>query len=293
MNQQLVTEITASLSEKLGEKVQLKSNRSMGGGCIHNATLIETTAGNFFVKWNEYAPGDIFLREAESLTELKKAVEGELVVPSVLVAKSIGQTPGFLVLEYLQEGRCGNDEEMLGRGLAKLHSFKAEMFGFHQNNYCGETLQDNKWKTKWCDFFIENRLLSLLNLIKEKRNLSSAELSIFDRLLGRIPKLLPETLSPVLIHGDLWSGNYMLTLSGPALIDPACYYADREMEFGIITMFGGFSQRFFAAYSEINPLPGDWQDRNLLYQLYHVLNHFLLFGGGYGQNALQIARKYC
>jgi len=115
---------------------------------------------------------------------------------------------------------------------------------------------------------------------------------IYDKLLNRISTLIPEESVPVLIHGDLWSGNYMISKNGPALIDPASYYADREMEFAIITMFGGFSRRFYDAYNEINPLPAGWKQRNSLYQLYHVLNHYYLFGGGYRAQALQIAKSY-
>jgi fructosamine-3-kinase len=84
----------------------------------------------------------------------------------------------------------------------------------------------------------------------------------------------------------------MNTSNGPALIDPASYYADREMEMGIMTLFGGFSQRFFSAYNEVHPLPPEWRERNRLYQLYHVLNHYYLFGGGYRNQALQIAKSY-
>jgi fructosamine-3-kinase len=129
-------------------------------------------------------------------------------------------------------------------------------------------------------------------LIEKERPLALDERKVFEKLLLRIEVLVPTSLTPVLIHGDLWSGNYMISEKGPALIDPASYYADREMEFGIVTMFGGFTQRFFDAYNEINPLPNDWRQRNSLYQLYHVLNHYYLFGGGYRNQALQIAKRY-
>jgi fructosamine-3-kinase len=115
---------------------------------------------------------------------------------------------------------------------------------------------------------------------------------VFEKLLDRIENLLPTESVPVLIHGDLWSGNYMISEKGPALMDPAAYYAEREMEFAIMTMFGGFSQRFYDAYNEVNPLPADWLQRNSLYQLYHVLNHYYLFGGSYGTQALRIAKSY-
>jgi fructosamine-3-kinase len=116
--------------------------------------------------------------------------------------------------------------------------------------------------------------------------------NIYEKLLNKITQLIPEDSKPVLIHGDLWSGNYMITQNGPALIDPAAYFADAEMEFSIITMFGGFSERFYNAYNSVNPLSPDWEERNKLYQLYHVLNHYYLFGGGYRSQANNIAQHY-
>ena len=108
----------------------------------------------------------------------------------------------------------------------------------------------------------------------------------------RLPALLAHAPRPALIHGDLWSGNVLGTSRGPALVDPACAACDREMEFGITTLFGGFSERFWDAYHEALPLPSGWRERNGLYQLYHLLNHYLIFGGHYGREALSLARRY-
>ncbi len=292
MNQELESGITSLLSDNFGRKVEIKSTKSIGGGCIHSASLMETNVGNFFLKWNSRGPSDIFVREAESLTELKKASQHYLSIPEVFAAKEINSTPGFLVLEFLPDRSAGSSDEKLGKGLALIHKHSSKDFGFYHDNYCGETIQDNRWQNNWQNFFIENRIKYLLNLIQKRRFLPVHEMEIYSRLLERIPGLIPEKSTPVLIHGDLWSGNYMIAESGPALIDPACYYADREMEFGIITMFGGFSSRFFEAYNEVNPLPSDWRERNLLYQLYHVLNHYYLFGGGYQSQAISIAKRY-
>lgn len=264
----------------------------LGGGCINHASKIETSAGEFFLKWNANCRSDIFLREAESLEEMKKAVHNRIQIPEVYAAKEVGSIPGFLVLEYLPSSYGSANDEDLGRGLATLHKFSSKQYGFYHNNYCGATLQDNSWKKNWSDFFIENRLSFLLHLIEKERPLPTSEIDVYEKLIKRIPDFLPDNSTPVLIHGDLWSGNYMRTANGFALIDPAAYYADREMEFAIMTMFGGFSSRFYDAYNEENPLPADWKQRNLLYQLYHVLNHYYLFGGGYQSQALSIAKRY-
>ncbi|MBN2635363.1 MAG: fructosamine kinase family protein [Prolixibacteraceae bacterium] len=292
MNSEFALNISKSLSDKLGQNVEIKAARSIGGGCIHSASLLETSAGNFFLKWNSTGPTDIFVREAESLTELRKASQGYLAIPVVFAVKAIDATPGFLVLEYLPTNSARNSDEKLGKGLALIHQYSSDRFGFYNNNYCGETTQDNRWNDNWHDFFIQNRIKYLLGLIQKRSALPVHEIKIYEHLLDRIPQLIPEKSTPVLIHGDLWSGNYMNTETGPALIDPACYYADREMEFGIITMFGGFSSRLFEAYNSINPLPAEWRERNLLYQLYHVLNHYYLFGGGYQSQAIGIAKSY-
>lgn len=281
------------LSEKFGKKIKIISFNSLGGGCINHASKIETNIGPFFLKWNANCAKDIFLREAESLKELKKAAGNYLIIPEVYAVKIVDSTPGFLVQEYLQPRHTiSYSDEKLGRGLAVVHQFKNQKFGFYHDNYCGATLQNNKWKKKWTDFFRDNRFNFLLNQIQKSRPLPSSEIKIFYKLFYKIPNLLPVESTPVLIHGDLWSGNFMISENGPALIDPASYFADREMEMAIMTMFGGFTERFYEAYNEINPLPDNWEQRNRLYQLYHVLNHYLLFGGGYISQAIRIAKYY-
>jgi fructosamine-3-kinase len=293
LNKQIFMEVASALSEKIGHEVTIKSTQLLGGGCIHHATKIETSAGPFFLKWNTAGVSDIFLREAEGLAELKKAVSDEIRIPEVIAAKLIDDSPGFLVLEYFQPaGFLQNGDEKLGRGLAAIHRFSSENFGFYNDNYCGATQQNNMWKPDWMTFFTENRLGWMLKLIKEKRFLASSEQQLFEQLIEKLPEIIPADSVPSLIHGDLWSGNYMLTANGPALIDPAASFSDREMEFGMITLFGGFSQCFFDAYHEAFPLPVGWKQRNRLYQLYHILNHYFLFGGGYLQQAVQIARQY-
>lgn len=294
-NRAVIQDVEQELSLKFECQVKIQSANSIGGGCINHASKIETNVGEFFLKWNSNCPADIFIREAESLKELKKATAEYLQIPEVFSSKEVDNTPGFLVQEYFPIQHSNTkDEEKLGRGLAVIHQYKSQNqnFGFYNNNYCGATLQNNSWKTNWIDFFRGNRLEFLLSLIQKERPLPVSEIKVYEKLLDRIPSLIPALSDPVLIHGDLWSGNYMVSTIGPILIDPASYYADREMEFAIITMFGGFSSTFFSAYNEGYPLPINWRNRNALYQLYHVLNHYYLFGGGYQSQALQIAKRY-
>ncbi len=289
----VLIEVEKQLSINFGCVVKILASNSIGGGCINHASKIETNVGTFFLKWNADCAADIFIREAESLIELKKAADKNLIIPEVFVSKKVDFTPGFLVQQYLPPAYLSmQGDEKLGRGLAFVHQYKNEKFGFYNNNYCGATLQNNSWTNNWIEFFRDNRLRFLLNLIQKERPLPASEMKVYDKLLNRIPKLIPENSDSVLIHGDLWSGNFMISEQAPVLIDPAAYYANREMEFAIITMFGGFSQRFYDAYNELNPLAADWQQRNSLYQLYHILNHYYLFGGGYQSQALSVAKSF-
>jgi fructosamine-3-kinase len=286
--------LEASLRRTLGDaRVQILGVHPAGGGCIHSAARLSTTAGDYFAKWNADCPADAFLREADGLRELDAAASG-LVVPRVLEAAAAAQgTPGFILMEYLPpaSGSSGQDEA-LGLGLAALHRRTASSFGFDTHTYCGPTRQDNTRADSWAEFYGERRIVPLLRLIEGERGMASAERSLCERLVERLPALLPKAPSPALIHGDLWSGNVMRTSRGPAVFDPACAYADREMEFGITTLFGGFPPAFWRAYEEAEPLPAGWRERNPLYQLYHLLNHFLIFGGHYGHEALAIVRRY-
>jgi fructosamine-3-kinase len=214
-----------------------------------------------------------------------------LVVPRVLAARGPRDgLPGFILLEHLAPGPP--DHERLGRGLAELHRHTAPRFGFPVDSYCGSTRQPNAWCASWPEFYAQRRLLPLLAAVEAGRGLARGERRVLDRLVERLPGLLPAGGVASLIHGDLWSGNVLHAGGGPALVDPACAFAEREMEFGMSTLFGGLSARAQAAYEEAWPLAPGWRERNALYQLYHLLNHQLLFGGGYGTQALAIARRF-
>lgn len=284
--------IRKNLSEKLKTEVVIKSNTPLSGGCINHASKLVTSAGTFFIKWNSNCAPDVFLREAESLKELAKPKNPFLKIPEVIACKEVNQTPGFIILEYLQPSSGLGFQKKLGRGLASIHLTTSERFGFYADNYCGSTLQNNSWNGNWVSFFGEQRLRHLLNLIKKSNGMDASILNLYEKLIDKLPELIPTDSVPSLIHGDLWSGNFMNTIHGPALIDPASYYADREMEMGIITLFGGFSQPFWDGYNEIFPLPSGWEERNKLYQLYHILNHYFIFGGSYGNQALTVVRRF-
>ena len=296
MNRFLEQELIQLCIEKLagiyGSSVRLTEFKSVGGGCINHAVKISTSADDFFLKWNASAPAGMFMKEATGLNEMRLA-DSSLIIPEVIWSKDVDDFPGLLLIEYLQPAaNLSSLDEQLGWGIAQLHRKTASAFGFHHSNYCGTTLQDNIWTDNWPEFYAQQRIWSLVEQIKKTRGMSSEEQKIYEKLVVRMSDLLSHQTVPSLIHGDLWSGNYMYTANGPALIDPACSYADREMELGMMKLFSGFSSTVWCAYQEEFPLPEGWKERNRLYQLYHVLNHYLLFGVSYGQQALEIAKEY-
>jgi len=286
--------LEAALERALGKpRVTVTDAAAVSGGCIHEARRLTTSEGEFFAKWSADCPPDIFIREAEGLEALRSAAS-EIAIPRVLAASEpAGEDPAFLIIEYLEPAGRGTlpDDEALGRGLAAIHRTRAEKFGFDARTYCGLTPQDNRWRDSWVDFYREQRLQPLIDTLVRERALSATDQRLYKRLMTHLPDLLPPA-PPSLIHGDLWSGNVLFHAGGPALVDPACAYADREMEFGITTLFGGLSPRAFHAYEEAWPLPAGWRDRNPLYQLYHLLNHAVLFGGHYAGEARKIAARF-
>lgn len=272
--------------------LRIERTEPVGGGCIHAAARLVTSQGDYFAKWNEACAPDAFLREADGLRALRAAASG-LVVPEVVTAQAPGDgAPAFIVMEYLLPARASRDDEALGHGLAMLHRRGHPTFGFPVTTYCGPTAQDNRETASWADFYAECRMRPLVRQLRAAGGWSSAEVQVFDRLCERLAGLVAPSAPPSLIHGDLWSGNVLASTRGPALVDPACVFADREMEFGITTLFGGFSSRFFEAYEEAFALPAGWRERNPLYQAYHLLNHHLIFGGHYGAAAVAAARRY-
>jgi fructosamine-3-kinase len=266
----------------------------LAGGCIHQTARVRTTHGDWFAKWNRDCAPDLFLSEAEGLRALRSAGSG-LAIPEVLVALGPAEArPACIVMEYLEPkaGGAAGDQAALGRGLAAIHAGSRDAFGFPVTTYCGPTPQDNRASPSWAEFYAERRLRPLSRSLEAQGRIGRDERQLLDRVSERLGSLLAHETRPALIHGDLWSGNVLATTRGPALVDPAAAACDRELEFGITTLFGGFSERFFASYHEALPLAAGWRERNPLYQLYHLLNHHLIFGGHYGAAALAIARRF-
>ena len=283
------------LQYALGEYRSIEHVEPISGGDISDAALVETPHDRFFIKWHHSGPADLFEREAQAL-RLMRATDTELIIPEPLgVVRADDDLPAALVLEYLEPGRRGADfDEQLGRGLAQLHSASADAYGFAHDNYCGTTLQPNDWTHDWIAFYGQQRLHHQVTLCDERRGLDTRQRRLLLRLVDGLDQWLDtHEHRPALIHGDLWAGNVHTTVDGqPAIFDPAAYYGHREAEMGMMKLFGGFSETVYDAYEEIDPLPQHWRTRVPLYSLYHVLNHYYIFGGHYAEQAASIAERW-
>jgi protein-ribulosamine 3-kinase len=263
-----------------GQVPQVRFMEFLSGGCINVAVKLETTAGNFFLKFNERADaGAMFAAEAQGLALLREA--GNLRTPEVLAQ---GQLAGraYLLLEYLPPGlRTSTFWADLGRGLAGLHRHENSNFGLHFDNFIGELAQNNSPTPDGIGFFVERRLKAQAGLAFYNGLIGKELLRQLDRLCAQLPSLLPAG-RPSLLHGDLWSGNVLANGTGqPCLIDPAVYYGLREAEIAFTQLFGGFEPEFYAAYQEAYPLEPGFAERAALYNLYPLLVHANLFGPAY------------
>jgi fructosamine-3-kinase len=255
--------------------------REQGGSALNATWRLEAPDAAWFVKVNGADRLPMLEAEAAGLAEL--AARGAVRVPRPVATGREG-AHAFLVLEWLDIGGGGHDAA-LGRALAALHRHTAPRFGWHRDNTIGTTPQQNGWCEDWCTFFGERRLAPQLARIARGGDADLAAAG--RRVIAALPTLLAgHAPSPSLLHGDLWSGNAGALANGePVIFDPAVYYGDREADLAMTELFGGFGRSFYAAYEAAWPLPPGYPRRRRLYNLYHVLNHANLFGGGYHAQA--------
>ncbi len=266
-----------AVSEALG--VEASSLAPLTGGDINEAYLVSLKDGErVFVKTHRRAPPGMFGAEARGLDWLR--VPGGLKVPEVLAVSD--QRPAYLILEYLAPASAVRDfDERLGEGLSAMHHGDVVGFGLDHDNYIGSLPQKNEPCATWAEFFWQRRLQPQVERAVDDGRAPGDWHRRFDKLRVKLPALVPEE-RPHRLHGDLWGGNLHRDSRGqPALIDPAVYAGHREVDLAMMRLFGGFSPRVFAAYEAATPLAPGADERVALYQLYPLLVHVNLFGGGY------------
>ena len=269
----------------------VKRSSRIGGGCIANATRVETGAGTFFLKWGKGEVAETFAAEAEGLRALRKA-DAPLLIPEVLAVGS-GEA-AYLLLEWIEQG--SEDErfwDAFGAGFATLHRTMGERHGFSISNFIGRLPQQNDWTDTWPAFFAAQRLEPQAAMARERGRWQNSWDGLYERLVGRLPSLIPVEAPPSVLHGDLWSGNYMVASDGrAALVDPATYFGHREADLAMTELFGGFSRRFYRSYDEVWPLEPGYAERKEIYNLYHLINHLNHFGSSYASGVDRILHRF-
>lgn len=274
------------LTAKMGKQLKIRIATPLSGGDINEAYRLETTEGVYCLKINRKQNALAnFEAEAKGLNTLS---DSAFMVPAPL---HTGQTENFafLLMDFIESGKPGPDYwDIFGRQLANLHRISHTEFGLGTDNFIGYLPQSNRRHPSWADFYAAERIFPLLQKAVERNLLAKKYLLSELKWANFFKSLFPEE-TPALLHGDLWAGNKMVSKSGlPVLIDPAVYFGHREMDLGMMQLFGGFDARLLAAYHEIYPLKEGWKSRIKWCQLYPLLVHLLLFGRSYASQVERI-----
>ncbi|AEG00653.1 fructosamine kinase family protein [Methylomonas methanica] len=276
--------VSASLIQHLqqatGRDLQNHRLTRVGGGDINTAFRLQATGIDWFIKLNRASLLNMFAAEAAGLQEL--ASLQQVKVPQVVLFGE-HDNHAYLLLEYEALGSLrGDSASRFGSQLARLHRQPQAFFGWPIDNTIGSTPQHNERRDDWVDFWQQQRLGKQLQFAAENGftgPLQTRGLTLLEKLPAFFTRHRPH---PSLLHGDLWGGNAASDSEGnPIMFDPACYYGDRETDIAMTELFGGFGSNFYSAYNNEYPLDPDYKTRKTLYNLYHILNHLNLFGGGY------------
>ncbi len=283
-------EIARRIGEYTGESFNPTPSAAVTGGSISRSVVLAEGKRRYFVKLGAPQRRAVFDAEMAGLKLL--AEPGSLRVPEPIC---VGELPEacFFVLEYIGFASGGaNGDRRLGEALAAIHGRLGERFGWERDNTIGSTPQINTPDDDWPRFFARHRLAYQLDLAEDNGH-RGPWIDEGRRLAERVPLFFEDySPAPSLVHGDLWGGNAAFDLDGrPVLFDPAVHFADRETDLAMTELFGGFEPAFYSAYEAAWPADDGYDARRGLYQLYHVLNHLNLFGGGYGAQAERLIQR--
>ncbi|MCA1751690.1 MAG: fructosamine kinase family protein [Cryomorphaceae bacterium] len=291
LNQKLKSELSDALQKHIGSPAPISSVQSVGGGSINDAYRIAAGGQLFFVKVNaanRYP--QMLAKEAKGLRFI--AENSHFKVPKVFEVGRTGDLQ-FIAMEFIQSTAEAPDYwEQFGAELARMHRYSADHFGLDYDNYMGSMVQLNKRSEKWADFFVEQRLLPQIKAARDAGKADQAMVRGFDLLFSRAENLFPVE-PPAAVHGDLWSGNFMTGADGHATIfDPAVYFGHREVDIAMTRLFGGFDSGFYRGYLAEYPLESGWEERVDIANLYPLMVHVNLFGGGYAAQVKSVLARF-
>ena len=291
---QLPYGIQIALSETLrqltGHDVEIKRVETVSGGCIHHVRKLETSSGQYCLKWAGPQQANMLAREVQNLGLLRET--NTVSLPHLYHHADTAQGAYFLLMEWLEPDLPATMTwAQLGRQLACLHRHRHRSFGLHYDNYIGWLPQHNHTHSTWAAFFIHERLERQVKMASDQGLIDKALRSRFRRLYDKAESIFPQE-APALLHGDLWSGNVIVGPEGKAfLIDPATYYGHRECDLAFTQLFGRFDDRFYEAYHETYPLEEGYQYRYGIYNLYPLMAHVNMFGKSYLSEVNAILKK--
>ena len=258
----------------------------VSGGCINDCYKLETQKSNYFVKLNDTI--NLFEEENKGLDLLRASKT--FFIPKVYKF-GVFESSNFLLMEWIEEkNKSDNFWNFFAKNLSELHSTTNDKFGLDHDNYIGSLKQSNTYYYDGVEFFINTRLVPQLEKLNSLNN--SSFFKKFDVLFNLLNEIIP-VYQPSLLHGDLWSGNFLIDHSGHAcIIDPAVYYGNREADIAMTKLFGGFSEEFYSNYNDYLPMLNGWQERMPIWNLYPLLVHANLFGSSYLNQINSILNKY-
>jgi fructosamine-3-kinase len=278
-------QIADQISQATAKAFRIEDRRSVGGGSVNQAYAVTGGDRSYFVKLNQASRVEMFAAEALGLQQIFNSHTIRVPQP---ICWGTAEESAYIVLEWLDLGYGDHQAwAAMGRNLAAMHQVTSKQgFGWERNNTIGFIPQINSWTSSWVDFFTEHRLGYQFRLANRRGGNFPQQ----DRLLSTVPKILAgHEPQPALVHGDLWTGNAAVTVQGePVILDPATYFGDREVDLAMSQLFGSFPSNFYRAYNEVLPLEPGYEQRKILYNLYHILNHFNQFGGSYEYQANQM-----
>lgn len=276
----------------LGLNDAIQSYHSVSGGDINEAYYVRTHEQEFFVKLNRVVTAAFFEFEKRGLEEIRDSQT--IAVPDVygVVTDEESGIP-MLWLEWVEGRKHAETEVYLGERLAGMHQVTKPQFGLDGQSFIGRLEQENTLSDSWLAYYRDYRLAGQLELGRNQGTIKGDRERKLVKMLENLDCWVPDKPESSLLHGDLWGGNWMAGEEGvPFLIDPSVLYGDHEFEIAFTKLFGGFSDRFYDAYTSVFPLSDSYRDTEPVYQLYYLLVHLNMFGESYGGSVDRTLERY-
>lgn len=270
---------------------KIKNYKFISGGDINQTYYLDTDQGKMFLKYNlkSHYP-NLFQCEYNGLKVIEESQTFK--IPTIIECSEEDHLQ-FLILKWIEKGTPQEKTwEIFGSNLAKMHSIPQPYYGFTEDNYLGTLVQKNPQCISWKDLYSNFRILPLAEKLFNDKKFNSKDLLSTEKFCNSINEIFP-TENPSLLHGDLWSGNFIISNTQEIyFIDPAVYYGHREMDLGMSKLFGGFSPLFYESYNEVFPLENGWKARLPYTQLYPLMFHAYEFGGFYIDEVKNILKNF-